>query len=332
MALYNANLMIRESRKAQGLTQEQLAEGICSRETIVKIEKGERKPNWFVFREILIRLGLDYEIYHNDVTSEGDIELVKWYQECIALLNTGKYEELKAEIDKKEAEKSNSSMWSSGLGYELLLHLKAMLYSTSDTFVFENEKNHLNSSLAIENALECLQINRPGFEVEKIPEYYLAAHEFRLITMLANAYVKSNDVDKGIKIFEMMKANMEKNYSLSIGIVNNAHVINALYRRVFADIAASLSVAKRYEECIIASDEGMKLSLKFNEIFAYQTFLSLKAGALREIGRIDESRELSKQALMFHYLLDGHGSIDFELSKKWYQDYTGETLDLTAPW
>ena len=49
MVLHNANLMIRETRKALSMTQEKLAEGICSRETIVKLEEGERKSNWLCY-------------------------------------------------------------------------------------------------------------------------------------------------------------------------------------------------------------------------------------------------------------------------------------------
>ena len=49
MAMFNANLIMRELRKAKGLTQEQMAEGICSRSAIAMIEKGERKPDWHIF-------------------------------------------------------------------------------------------------------------------------------------------------------------------------------------------------------------------------------------------------------------------------------------------
>ncbi len=67
MPLFNANMLIRELRKARGLTQEKLAEGICSRQTITKIENGERKPDWWTFKNIMLRLESDPENYMSDI-------------------------------------------------------------------------------------------------------------------------------------------------------------------------------------------------------------------------------------------------------------------------
>ena len=44
MALFNVGMLISHLRQAKEMTQEKLAEGICSRSTIVRIENGERKP------------------------------------------------------------------------------------------------------------------------------------------------------------------------------------------------------------------------------------------------------------------------------------------------
>ena len=61
MPLFNVSVMIRELRTAKGLSQEKLAEGICSRQTVYMIERGARKPDWHTFKSIMLRLGLNPE-------------------------------------------------------------------------------------------------------------------------------------------------------------------------------------------------------------------------------------------------------------------------------
>ena len=56
MAIFIVGMLITHLRQQKKLTQEQLAEGICARETITRIEKGERKPDWYTFRNIMYRL------------------------------------------------------------------------------------------------------------------------------------------------------------------------------------------------------------------------------------------------------------------------------------
>ena len=263
MPIYNANLIIRESRKAQGLTQEQLAEGICSRETIVKLEKGERKPNWFVFKEILTRLGLDPEIYQGDIASEGDITLLKRYQRFFNLMNTHKLDEAKAEIDTMEAEKNTPAgkLWQQGLGHELLLRMKASFYSAGALLDLPERYKYLDPALAIKYTLEYIKLTRPDFEIEKIPDYFLAMYEYQLLTILAKSYAMTDGADKAILMW-----------------------------------------------------------------------YNIKATAMRAIGHLDESRECSKKVLLFNYLIDGHWGASFTASKKYYEDYTGEQLDLSVPW
>ena len=77
MPLFNAGAIIRETRIAHGLSQEKLAEGICSRHTVVKIEGGTRKPDWYTFRALARKLGLEPDMYYSSVVSEKDAKVVK---------------------------------------------------------------------------------------------------------------------------------------------------------------------------------------------------------------------------------------------------------------
>ena len=318
--LYNANIMIRETRKAQGLTQEQLAEGICSRETIVKIEKGERKPNWFIFKEILLRLGLNPDLYSSDVGSQEDVYVLQKMNNCHRLIVAYDFDAAKAELDNIEAEKDTpeGKVWRSGLGYELLLRAKASFYS-----LLLNKYN--NPALAIKCATECLQITRPGFDVDKIPEYYLATHEYRLLTSLALAYEAQYGAQASLELWRKLKANIEKNYAESIRSSSNEW-----YRDLLNNIAIFLFKAGLYEECLQVAKEGLALARSTYNIFHLCNHLACVAYCLKKLGR--EDKELSKKSILLAYALDGSAGQDFAASKIEYNELFNEKLDLTVQW
>ena len=69
-----SNEMVRELRTACGLSQEKLSEGICSRETLTRIEKGQRSPNRKNLQAMFQKMGERREIYHSYIVTE-DYEL-----------------------------------------------------------------------------------------------------------------------------------------------------------------------------------------------------------------------------------------------------------------
>jgi len=327
MALYNANLIIRETRKAKGITQEQLAEGICSRETIVKLEKGTRKPNWFVFREITRRLGLEGSIAQDEISSEEEVVLYRRIMGCYNLINTQKFDDAKAEIDKIDAEKS--AVWKKGVWYESLLRLKVAFYTYGINSSLELNK-YKNPALAIEYALECLELTRPGFDVGKISEYFLATHEFQTIRRLAMASA-ATDADAAIKIYQDLRRNAENPYFISTS--DPIKTVNAEYRLVLLHLSNALSVAGRHEECLQIAEEGLaRFSIGNDSPLNFMNLLSLKSAGLEGLGRIEESMEASKKGMLLHYVFDGYNDINFAASKKYHEETVGEKLDLSVPW
>lgn len=73
--------LIREMRVAQGMTQEEVSYGICSRETLSRIEKG-RTPSRKKLQELLQRLGIERERYSSYVVTDDwdTFELVREYK------------------------------------------------------------------------------------------------------------------------------------------------------------------------------------------------------------------------------------------------------------
>jgi len=329
MALFNANLIIRETRKAKGITQEQLAEGICSRETIVKLEKGTRKPNWYVYRELLRRLGIDEDsAFHDNVVAGNEIELYQWLNGCYGMMSEGKYDVVLEEINKKES--GNDPLWKSGLWHAMLLRLKTIFYASSlnEPMVINP---HAAPKPAIENALAYLEVFRPGFDMEKITEYFLATHEYDTLNWLANAYMAAGEEEKCVNIWWALKNNSEKNYTVSL--TGLPHSMNKQYRQMLVTFGPNLWRLKRYEEALQIAEEGLaSFSIVSHPITNYFELQELKSSVLRDLGRVEEAEKIAKGIMLIIAGFDGHYGVDFTRAKKQYEEANGGKLDLTVEW
>ena len=75
MGVYQIGEVIKRTRESLGITQEELYDGICSAETLSRIENGKRPPSNANFRALMGRLGKDDEKYRMLVHS-GDMETI----------------------------------------------------------------------------------------------------------------------------------------------------------------------------------------------------------------------------------------------------------------
>jgi len=326
MALFNANLMIKEARLAKGLTQEQLAEGICSRETIVKLEKGDRKPSRFVYREILHRLGLEQFYYQGigaeSLGSEGELAVAQASNRLGNLTAADDDDGIKAELDTIDSEIEKGSavgkVWLSPFGYRVFLEAKANFYCYG---------KYENPELAVKYAVEYLKLARPDFEIDKIQDYFLATHEVSTLNALAIAYVKLDGPVRALEIMQKTKQSIEKNYH---GHKNLR--LEHTYKVLIGNIITGLNKAGQYEACLDLANECLDNSMFGGDVLFQQQCLNCKAKALMHLGQKAEGEELYKKVLLASYGLDGYGGINFAEGKKYYEDTFGGELDLSVEW
>ena len=310
MAIFNAGMLIAYLRKSANLTQEQLAEGICARESIGKIERGERKPDWFTFRNIMHRLGQDPELYFNDYADKDEIYVLEKFKQCEVYVNAFNHKKLKRELDMLEkhplfAPRTNKR---NSLGYLVFLRLKANLHAQGE---------YKDLSLAMKCTLDCLRHRRPDFEIDKINEYFLSHDEFLLVNNLAIISRELEGLPAALDIWLKLKENHDRNYSL------NPKDDNA-YRVLVMNIAIALKLSKRYEECLKIATEGYDKSLAHNDLKSFSRFLYQRAFCLMKLGQKEEGKALYKKFLMFAYVMDGYANICFKTVMKEYEDEFGE--------
>lgn len=318
MALFNANLLVRELRKASGLTQEQLAEGICSRQTITAIEKGTRKPDWFIFSNILKKLNVDPSQYYSDIASEDEIFILnsaKAVNKALAELN---YDDLKVEINKMEQD----DKFSKGLGLSVLISAKSVY-----PHPFNIKRIEADAQLALEYSTKYIKMFRPDFEIEKIPSYFLSDNDIKAFGRLAAAYGGIEDFETSIKIRYMILENIEKNYAIDVG--GN---LGFVYIYTLGNLAIYLcSKVERFEECIKLTDKGLSMFKGADSnIVMYFRILLCKAHSLMKLGQTQQGESEYKRCVMFAYAMGETASFDmnFEHLKKSFKDDFGYELNL----
>ena len=102
MAIFNVGMLVSHLRQSKNMTQEQLAEGICARATIGRIEKGERRPDWFTFSSIMYRLGQDPEAYHSSYADKDELYVINEHFKMDEYAKGFNYKALKEKLDELE--------------------------------------------------------------------------------------------------------------------------------------------------------------------------------------------------------------------------------------
>jgi len=323
MPLFNTGAIIRELRIAQGFTQEKLAEGICSRQTVVKLEKGERRADWFVIRNIFIRLGVDPDNYYSELASENDIYVLQRRDECARYFNTAQMDKFKDLVETLELDKRFLQGGRNGRGYMLLLRYKAYLYTKGPY------KDFLK---ALDYYKQVLNLTRPGFDMQQLPNYFLSYDEFLHVNGLANTYL-AQDTKEGytnaLEIYQHLKNNYDKNSVIHLQANNNN------YLQALGNIAECLVNLERYEECLPIATESLLLATQSGNVRLLHSNMHRKAWCLLHLNHEDEGRELLKKAFLLAYVLDGSTHItddSINHHKKLYQEKFGAPLDLSVPW
>lgn len=309
--VFNAGLLIKHMRTVKGLTQKQLAEGICARTTITEIEKGNRKPEWFIFRQVMLRLGMDPEQYYKSIADEDEIFLINKFFEWDNLVVSQKHDVLHEEME-KYAPRLNANQ----SGKEILLSIKSSMYIRGP---------YQNLPLAYKTITETLKQHRRDFAIEKIPSYFLSPMETSAINKLAIYHKHSGDTNKTIEVYTLLKQSLENSPAFSASD-------NKGYNIVTINLAVNLYETKRYEECIQIINKALESRADWIFDIRYcRRLLNYKAYSLLALGKKDEATEYIRKTLAICYATDGFDFYTYKEALAFSKDKLGEAMDLALP-
>ena len=234
MSIYLFGPLIKQRREELGISQEELADGICSVPTLSRIENGERMPSKQHSEMLLQRLGYSDSIQISFVT-EKTLEM-----------HNLKYKNRQAVIHRRFEEAG-----------ELLKQFIAEADRgdcVSEQFILlcQVQVSQLSPEERLEQLTKAMRMTCPQYSPAAIPEF-LSYEEIVILNNIALCYGDSGQLDMAINILSALKRHHENH------MVNREEIMRTQLMILY-NLSTFLGQAQRYDECIEICNQGIRIS------------------------------------------------------------------------
>jgi transcriptional regulator with XRE-family HTH domain len=228
---------IKELRKNSGLSQEELAESICTQAQISKIEKGDVFPYASTLYQISQKLGVDVN-YFFDIGTTPRLDYVQEvFQQLKILRRNLKFEEM---MDIVRAEEDNPLFLQNNKNMQLLLWHKGI-------YLYEVKKDLDASVKALREAID----------ITSIKGKLLQERDLEILLSLGAIYFYE-DLDKALEVFKEIKEHLQHLPHL------NDYSIKT---RLYYNLARTLTRLERIEESNYYCEEAIKWALHKDSLY-----------------------------------------------------------------
>ena len=274
MSIFLLGPLIKQKREALGLTQEDLADGICSVPTLSRIENGERLPNKQHSEILLQRLGYSDTVHISYVT-EKTLELHELKYKIRQAIIHNRLDEGKSLLEKFSTVSDHNDCITS----QFILIYRTILSGPQDL------------SSRIDRFTEAIRITCPNFTVDNFPSF-LSYEEIIAINNLANCKGENGELDEAIELLFSLK----KHYDYRM--VNQEEILRTQLM-VLYNLSKFLGTAGRYDECIEICDTGIRISREtrrcshLDRLFYNKAWALMKRSQLQDYLLAEESIRLA---------------------------------------
>lgn len=256
MGVSNIGNIIKWKRTLLGLSQEDLADGICAVATLSRIENGERMPTQNHLELLLQRLGYS-DVMLESYADENDFyahELKFKIRQAHIEENPEYAKELLKQFEQMSAKRTN-------IDQQFVLHQKVLL----DFYSYTNEER-------LPLLEEALRLTQPKYIRGQIPRL-LSYEEIKLINSIA------------LTIFAMGHKKQAIDMLYGVVAYYDAHMVNLeeILRTepmILYNLSRLLGQANRYDECLEICSRGIHLAQTTGRSQCFHSTMYNKAWAL----------------------------------------------------
>lgn len=199
MANYRMGDVIRLSRMARNMTQEELSEGICSVETLSRIENGRTKIKREIYQQLMEKMNLSTEKNYA-VCLSADMELIQEKEY---------FEDAMAKHDFEAADVYMSRI-------KLLAgdNLSTQQYVKRESRFLDYYMKRISKEELVQELEQLAQETIPEYKkyIDSEVVYPFRQQEIILLKRLAVAYGQANEAEKSIAICEMLLRSLRQEY------------------------------------------------------------------------------------------------------------------------
>ncbi len=253
MSIRNAGQAIREARIKAGLSQEKLAEGVCSALSLSRIENGTAGISPSTFQALMSHAGATCEIYpvfasRTDFDCFYALKHVRFYLDSWQL-----------ELAYEELNKLEKANWADNKFYYqewLMLHCKLQFRSGNE--------NHLEICHTL---LDALHISRPSIDLSDFRSLLLSVNEMELLIALAQEYFHLQELETCLLICTQVSTYLENaqiTYLEKDRLEAEYTIVYTKYLLTTGDYKTALKLAdEKRHQMVLNSEDAPLLELTF---------------------------------------------------------------------
>ena len=289
--------VIKRRRKALGLSQRELCEGICEVTTLSRIENGRQAPSYNRVKAILQRLDLPDDRY-TALLEEDELRLEDLKREASAKENL--FWDASAKDRPKRRDEALSAIQAleefageDRLTQQFIMGLKETFGKPEGPYSLEEKLNLL---------LRSIRLTRPTFDLEEINDLRYSREEMSLIIRIATAYALAGEKRKALDIYsQLLKYTRKHGWDQPRYADHLALILN--------NYARELNIDKRYEETLEIAQLGWNICVKYAEYRCLPTLSAVQANSYAHLGDKEKSKDLYYQSLYLHKALGDFNNI-----------------------
>lgn len=246
MALYSVGDYIHDVRKRRGITQEELAGGICSAGTLSRIENNSQAPTARTYCALMERLGETPHLF-SVFTSVEEIRSYKMSRKILRQLSNHQMRE----VDELLTDYTENIGEKNQMALQFAIYAKAISRSKRK----ENPKQicrELQKALQLTMQEEC---HSGVYKKKRI----LTFDEILIWNNIAIQYSRMGEEKKAKRILFGLKEHLENP-------LNDDEYKASLYPVIVCNIAKWMNETEKYEEAEINCLEGIKICLEYGKL------------------------------------------------------------------
>ena len=257
MGVYIIGEVIQRTRKSLGIACKDLCEGICTIETLYRIESGERIPTRANFLALMERMGKSGEKYIPFIHSD-DIDILEKAKELDLLLTSRKYEELAYELSRLKYELRMDD----NINRQFIQRLQALLEYQTKKISVKQKRDRL---------VEALRLTVPRYQEGLIPNGMFSRNEILLFCNIAVSYAQEKDFGMALRLLRQIEEYFDKtNIDMEERAISETLALSNLVQCLGqnSNINEALEKAeKAINLCVVTRKGGVLSNLLYN--FAY---------------------------------------------------------------
>ncbi|MCL2188901.1 MAG: hypothetical protein FWC16_08275 [Defluviitaleaceae bacterium] len=284
--------MIRTLRKKSGFTLMELAQGICSKTQLQKIESDAVQGKLHHLEPLMQRLGRDVHLYVPFYFKQDDFLDVQMRENINTAQIVGDYAKSAELLDILKQKKE----YKDGANLQFIKRVEANIFHA------KNGSSHPHIRTLFE---EAMKITCPQFNEMHIDKYPLTHTETILINLLAIHYGAAKDFPRTLNIFKCLLENMKQSYT-------DETEKSRMFSAIIFNYSQHLGRAGQRHAALGVVEEGITYEQDRGRLFSLPELTYIKAYNLYEIGKKDESLPYFVQAYYGVTTLLNYGFIEHQ--------------------